>query len=65
MKRKPWGGFLLALALAVCLSLLPTTARADETHSHAVCGTTCPDAANHDGHGKTVDFQELALSGLT
>ena len=65
MKRKPWGGFLLALALAVCLSLLPTTARADETHSHAVCGTTCPDAANHDGHGKAVDFQALALSGLT
>ena len=64
MKRKPWGGFLLALALAVCLSLLPTTARAAE-HSHAVCGTTCPDEANHDGHGKAVDFQALALSGLT
>ena len=64
MKRKPWGGFLLTLVLAVCLSLLPTTARAAD-HSHAVCGTACPDEANHDGHGKAVDFQALALSGLT
>ena len=65
MKRKPWGGLLLALALAVCLSLLPTTARADETHSHAVCGTTCPDEANHGGHGEAVDFQAMYYDTAT
>ena len=68
MKRKPWGGFLLTLVLAVCLSLLPTTARAAE-HSHAVCGsvdgTACPDAANHDGHGKAVDFEEMYYDTAT
>ena len=65
MKRKPWGGFLLTLVLAVCLSLLPTTARADETHSHAVCGTTCPDEANHGGHGEAVDFQAMYYDTAT
>ena len=68
MKRKPWGGFLLTLVLAVCLSLLPTTARAAD-HSHAVCGsvdgTNCPDAANHDGHGEAVDFQEMRYVAAT
>ena len=62
MKRKPWGGLLLALALAACLSLLPTTAQAAE-HTHAVCGsvdsTDCPDAENHGGHGEAVDFQAM------
>lgn len=68
MKRTAWGGLLAALALAVCLSLLPTTARAAD-HSHAVCGsvdgTTCPDAENHDGHGETVDFQEMHYDAAT
>lgn len=69
MKRKPWGGLLLALALAVCLSLLPTTAQAAE-HSHAVCGsvdgTNCPDAANHDEHGDNdVVFQEMRYVAAT
>ena len=63
MKRTAWGGLLAALALAVCLSLLPTTARAAD-HSHAVCGsvdgTNCPDADNHGGHGDNdVVFQEM------
>ena len=65
MKRTAWGGLLAALALAVCLSLLPTTARADETHSHAVCGTTCPDEANHGGHGEAVDFQAMYYDTAT
>ena len=69
MKRTAWGGLLAALALAVCLSLLPTTARADETHSHAVCGsvdgTNCPDADNHVGHGDNVVFQEMYYVAAT
>ena len=64
MKRTAWGGLLAALALAVCLSLLPTTARAAD-HSHAVCGTTCPDEANHGGHGEAVDFQAMYYDTAT
>lgn len=69
MKRTAWGGLLAALALAVCLSLLPTTARAAD-HSHAVCGsedgTNCPDADNHGGHGDNdVVFQEMRYIAAT
>ena len=68
MKRTAWGGLLAALALAVCLSLLPTTARAAD-HSHAVCGsvdgTNCPDADNHVGHGEAVDFQAMYYDTAT
>ena len=45
MKRKPWGGFLLTLVLAVCLSLLPTTAQAADHSSHPVCGASCTHAS--------------------
>lgn len=63
MKRKPRGGLLLALA--VCLSLLPTTARAADHTNHPICGTTCPDEANHGGHGEAVDFQAMYYDTAT
>ena len=50
MKRKPWGGLLLALALAVCLSLLPTTARAADHTNHPICGASCTHASEEEEH---------------
>ena len=50
MKRKPWGGLLLALALAVCLSLLPTTARAAEHTNHPICGASYTHASEEEEH---------------
>ena len=55
MKRKPWGGLLLALALAVCLSLLPTTAQAAEEHTnHPICGASCTHASEGEEHTETM-----------
>ena len=65
MKRTAWGGLLAALALAACLSLLPTTARAADHSGHPVCGTTCPDADNHVGHGEAVPFEEMRYDAET
>ena len=53
MKRTAWGGLLAALALAVCLSLLPTTAQAAEHTNHPICGTSCTHASASEGKEHT------------
>ena len=50
MKRTAWGGLLAALALAVCLSLLPTTAQATEHTNHPICGASCTHASEGKEH---------------
>ena len=58
MKRKPWGGLLLALALAVCLSLLPTTAQATG-HTHLECGST-----ECTGHGDREHTKNITWTAI-
>ena len=74
MKRKPWGGLLLALALAACLSLLPTTAQAAGHTDHPICGTECKGHAYlEEGSGEHLNitwqpistWDELSAAGTT
>ena len=58
MKRKPWGGLLLALALAVCLSLLPTTAQATG-HTHLECGSTECTGHGDGEHTKNITWTAI------